>query len=60
VSLSTVLNSGVAAAVVGRLIGGCMGFFLQNRPAAALAKRRHRAEVIAVLEELKESNASLT
>jgi hypothetical protein len=53
VSLSTILNSGVVAALVGGLVGGLVGFFLQNRPAAKAAKRRHRAAVVAVLTELK-------
>jgi hypothetical protein len=53
VTLSTILNSGITAAVVGGLVGGLIGFFLQNRPAAIAAKKRHRGAVIAVLAELE-------
>jgi hypothetical protein len=30
-TLSTILNSGITAAVVGAIVGGLVGFFLQTR-----------------------------
>src|ERR1039458_6044601 len=52
-NLASLLGSGVVAAIVGAFVAGIVGFFLQLRPAAAGEKKRHRAAVVAVLEELR-------
>jgi hypothetical protein len=43
----------VVAAIVGALVAGIVGYFQLVRPAAAVDKKRHRAAVVAVLEELR-------